>query len=89
MKIREATIRDLDKVTEVERICFPETEAAARESFYDRLTCYPNHFWLLEDGDNLIGFLNGLVTDRKHLEDQMYEDAFIHDENGRDELDWY
>lgn len=82
MQIREANRKDLDRITEVERICFPETEAATRESFQNRLTYYPNHFWLLENGDTLIGFLNGLVTDREHLEDEMYEDASMHNENG-------
>lgn len=82
MKIRTATMDDLDRITEVEHICFPEAEAATRESFERRLTCYPDHFWLLEDQGTLVGFINGMVTDLPHLTDEMYEDASMHDENG-------
>ncbi|MDO5520946.1 MAG: GNAT family N-acetyltransferase, partial [bacterium] len=83
MNIRKATIKDLDKITELEAICFPEAEAATRESFQERLTYYPNHFWLLEEKDNLISFVNGMVTDEDHLTDEMYERASMHNEHGK------
>lgn len=82
MEIRLATIEDLDKIAKVEEECFPAAEAATYDSFKDRLTHYPNHFWLLEDGDVLVGFVNGMVTDQEHLADEMYEDASLHNENG-------
>lgn len=82
MNIRTATIKDLDRVTALEAICFPETEAATRESFEQRLTHYPNHFWLLEQGEELIGFVNGMVTNEEHLTDEMYENAAMHTEDG-------
>lgn len=84
MKIRTATIGDLDRITEVESICFPAAEAATRKSLQDRLSCYPNHFWLMEDDEKLVGFVNGMVTNFPHLTDEMYEDASMHNENG----DW-
>lgn len=83
MEIRTAILEDLDRITEVESVCFPEAEAANRESLEKRLTCYPNHFWLLEDGDVLVGFVNGMVTDISHLADEMFENASMHNENGR------
>ena len=33
MKIRKATVADLDLVTHIEATCFPPSEAAPRESF--------------------------------------------------------
>ncbi|MDO5294430.1 MAG: GNAT family N-acetyltransferase [bacterium] len=83
MKIRTATINDLDRITQLEAICFPEAEAATREAFEQRLTYYPDHFWLLEDKETLISFVNGMVTEEEHLTDKMYEDASMHKEDGK------
>lgn len=82
MEIRKATIADLAAVTAVEAECFPAAEAATEESFRARLSVYPDHFWLLFDGDTLVGFVNGMVTDVADLCDEMYENAEMHDENG-------
>lgn len=83
MKIRTATMADLTAVTELEAACFPAAEAAAEADFAKRLAVYPNHFWLLEDETGrLIGFINGMVTDEPLLRDEMYADAFLHDETG-------
>ena len=82
MNIRNATMADLDEITRVESECFPAAEAASREEFEQRLKYYPGHFWLLEDGDTLVSFVNGLVTNERDLTDEMYENAAMHDENG-------
>ena len=64
MHIRTATMADLAAVTAVEAACFPVAEAATEQDFADRLTVYPDHFWLLEEDDGtLVSFVNGLVTD--------------------------
>ena len=82
MEIRTATMADLPAITQLEAICFPAAEAAAEESFARRLESYPNHFWVLMDGDVLVSFVNGLVTDESDLRDEMYDNAVRHDENG-------
>ena len=82
MEIRYATIKDLDAVSAVEAECFPAAEAAAKESFEERIKYYGNHFWLMYDGDKLISFVDGLVTDDADLTDEMYENAAMHNENG-------
>lgn len=82
MEIRNATINDLEKLAEVENECFPASEAASRESIEERLKHYPDHFWLMFDGDKLIAFVDGMVTDIPDLTDEMYENAAMHDENG-------
>ena len=83
MKIRNATIEDLKSITAVESTCFPEEEAASESDFKNRLTVYPNYFWLLEDNGKLIGFVNGMVTNEPIISDEMYEDANLHNENGQ------
>lgn len=83
MLIRTATIEDLEAVASVEAQCFPEAEAATSEKFRERLTAYGDHFLLLFIGDELVSFVDGMVTDREDLEDIMYEDASIHDPKGK------
>lgn len=83
MNIRMANIKDLDKITDVEAKCFPKAEAASKESFEKRLTVYSNHFWLLEDGEKLVGFVNGMVTDEDILRDEMYDNGKLHNEQGQ------
>ena len=82
MLIRTATIDDLDAVTAVEAECFPPAEAATRADFKHRLTHYSDHFWLMFDGDKLIAFVDGMVTDEADLTDEMYERAELHNETG-------
>ncbi len=83
MNIRKGTIHDLNAVTEVEAACFPPAEAADKKTFQERLTVYPEHFWLLFDGEKLVSFVNGMVTDEPDLSDEMYENAHMHDPDGR------
>ena len=82
MKIRTATMNDLDAVAAVEAKCFPAAEAATKEEFAERLWYYGSHFWLMFDGGRLIAFLDGFVTDEEDLTDEMYAKASLHDENG-------
>ena len=83
MEIRNAGMDDLEKIAEVEALCFPKEEAATREELKERLAVYPNHFWLLYEDGRLISFVNGMVTDKADLEDEMYRNAAMHKENGR------
>ena len=82
MRIRTATAADLAEITKIEAACFPASEAATEMSFARRLQVYPNHFWVLTDGNTMVGFVNGMVTDEPDLRDEMYEDASLHNENG-------
>lgn len=82
MEIRTATIQDLEAVAAVEAECFPPAEAATKMEFEERLRAYGNHFWLMFDGDKLIAFVDGFVTDLPDLTDEMYANADMHDENG-------
>ena len=82
MEIRKAELSDLDSIARVEAECFPQAEAATREDFEKRLAAYRNHFWLLFDGERLVSFVDGMVTDQEDLTDDLYENAQKHDETG-------
>lgn len=82
MQIRTATLQDLDAVAALEAACFPPAEAATRRSLEERLKVFGQHFLLLTQGEELIGFINGMVTDLPDLEDRMYERADLHNERG-------
>ena len=71
--IRTATLADLDAVAAVEAACFPAAEAATRAELADRLAHY---------GGTLIAFVDGMVTDRADLTDDLYADASLHDVHG-------
>ena len=82
MKIRTATTDDLEMIAAVEAECFPPAEAATKEEFAKRLQYYRDHFWLMFDGEKLIAFVDGFVTDEADLTDEMYEKATMHNEQG-------
>ncbi len=82
MEIRHATAADLEALAKVEAECFPKAEAATAEEFAGRVKYYGNHFWLMFDGDRLVSFVDGFVTDAADLTDEMYAKAELHQENG-------
>lgn len=83
-RIQHAEMKDLEAITAVEAACFPAAEAATREELAERIRYYGNHFWLLYEGDRLISFVDGFVTDADDLTDEMYTRAELHNESG----DW-
>lgn len=83
MIIRHATIDDLKEIAEVEATCFPPAEAATEKSIKERLEVYSEQFWLLFEDDRLISFVNGMVTDEPDLRDEMYENAQLHNPDGK------
>lgn len=80
--IRTAVMADLEKIAAVEAACFPAAEAATKEEFVQRLEHYADHFWLMFEGEKLISFVDGFVTDISDLTDEMYADAAMHDAHG-------
>ena len=75
MNIRYAEMKDIAAIAAVEAECFPPAEAATEKDFIERVSHYGNHFWLMHDGEKLIAFVDGFVTDEPDLTDEMYENA--------------
>ena len=82
MNIQTASYADLDRIAAVEAACFPASEAATRAEFAARLRHYAGHFWLMQDGEAVVAFVDGMVTDAPDLTDEMYERAELHREDG-------
>lgn len=81
--IRTVTMKDLQAVTAVEAECFPAAEAAGAEAFQARIAAFPECFFVAEEENGrLIGMINGAVTDRKTICDEMFEDAGLHRPDG-------
>ena len=67
----------------MEKACFSPAEAATYEALKQRLEVFPNHFWLLERDGELVAMVNGMTTNNEKLEDRMYRDASLHNEDGK------
>lgn len=82
MEIRTAVPADLEAVASIEEACFPPDQAASRDDMAGRLAVYPDRFWLLVDGNDVIGFVNGMCTNEPDLRDEMYADPTLHNAEG-------
>ncbi len=80
--IRTGRPEDVEAVAGLERLCFPPAEAAGAERIRERLAEYPDHFWLLFEGDRLVSMADGMVTGQRDLTDDLYADASLHDPRG-------
>ena len=80
--IRAAKFQDAQMLSQIEAVCFPKSEAAGLASFEARLKSFGNCFLIAEMDGKIIGFINGMVTDRETIVDEMFEDASLHKENG-------
>ena len=81
-RIRQVTMEDLDRVTEVEAMCFPAAEAAGRQAFLERIQCFPDCFFVAEIGGEIVGFINGAATDSRVIVDEMFGDGSLHNPSG-------
>lgn len=82
-RIRAAVMEDLEAVTAMEAECFPAAEAAGKDALRERLRAFPDSFFVAEQEDGrLIGMINGAVTDRRTICDEMFEDTGCHQPDG-------
>lgn len=82
-KLRQATAQDINRIAEIESICFPEAEAASLPSFIARFAAFPECFFVLEIDNKIIGHVNGCIYDKPELPDILYADASLHQPNGK------
>lgn len=80
--IRGVQLEDLDRIAEIEAVCFPEAEAATRESFQERIMAFPENFFVAEADGILIGFINGCVTNSPVIYDELFHSTQHHIPNG-------
>ncbi|QNU68596.1 GNAT family N-acetyltransferase [Ruminiclostridium herbifermentans] len=83
LKIRKANINDIDAIADIEKRCFPAAEAASKSTFESRMNIFINHFYVAEIDGEIVGFVNGFVSDERTIRDEMFEDASLHNESGK------
>lgn len=82
--IRNATAEDVARCHHIERLCFPEAEAAPRSSIEKRQAQYPEGFLVLEEANEIVGFINSGATHRLDITDEAFKDMIGHDPSGRE-----
>lgn len=81
-EIRKVRPEDVDGAAYVESICFPAAEAAGRDALEKRIQAFPDSFFVAVDNGQIIGFINGAVTDSRVIRDEMYEEIGLHNPKG-------
>jgi ribosomal protein S18 acetylase RimI-like enzyme len=76
--IREVRPSDLQRIVEIEAICFPAAEAAPLASFKERIAAFPESFFVAELGQQLIGFINGCATNSPVIYDELFYNSSNH-----------
>ncbi|MCY6482957.1 GNAT family N-acetyltransferase [Clostridium aestuarii] len=82
LKIRNVLPEELDCITEIEATCFPAAEAAPKNVFKERFSVFPEGFFVAELNNEIIGFINGGVTNENHIQDEFFETMSLHIPNG-------
>ena len=80
--IRQVTAADVDAVTRLEAKCFPPHEAPGREVFARRIAAFGDSFFVAEQDGEILGMINGCVTDQPRILDAMYQDESLHRPEG-------
>ena len=80
--VRHAFPCDDHEIAGLEKICFPEAEAASEETISERVHAYPDNFTLVVYNGEIIGVVDGPVTREKDLTDEMYSDTSFHHDDG-------
>ena len=78
INIRKAEIKDVKNMAEIEALCFPSAEAAKYEDFKIRFSTFPGCFLIAEKDNTLVGFIDGAVTDKPNLPDELYHEMKFH-----------
>lgn len=85
IEIRKAVTSDLERILEVENLCFPQEEAATREAFIYRLEAFEDSFYVAEADGSIVGLINGAVTDSSSITDDLFEPDGGHDPAGKNQ----
>lgn len=82
---RDVLPHEADEVAEIEWICFPPNEACSRAQMKERVVVAPEVFLVAVDNETgkIAGFLNGLATDETLFRDGFFEDAHLHQADGK------
>lgn len=82
MHVRQVRAEDLSAITSLEACCFPKAEAASKKVLKERIEAFSTSFFVMEAEGEIIGMINGCVTDQICISDNLYEDTNCHKKDG-------
>ena len=84
-EFRSVRTEETDEAAALEQKCFPPNEACAPQFMKERIQAAAEIFLVAVDRGNgrIAGFLNGIATEEKHLRDEVFTDASLHDPRGK------
>lgn len=73
-EFRNIHMEEISQAAEIEQICFPPNEACTYKHMEERIKKARELFLVAVDRDTgkIVGFLNGLATNREHLTDDFF-----------------
>jgi len=81
--LREACSADLNRCFDIETSAYAGDEAATKEKILTRIETYPEGFIVLENADEIIGFINAGATHQVELSDEAFKELVGHDPQGQ------
>ena len=82
LNIRSVKEQDLDRCFEIETLSYAGDEAATKEKILKRIKTYPEGFIVLENKEEIIGFINSGATHKVELSDEEFKELIGHDPRG-------
>ena len=74
---------DLNRCFEIEKAAYAGEEAATKEKILQRIQTYPEGFIVLENNNEVIGFINSGATHKVALSDDEFKEMIGHDPSGK------
>lgn len=81
--LRSAIVSDLDRCFEIESIAYAGDEAATKEKILKRITLYPEGFLVIENDQEIMGFVNSGAAHQVTLSDESFKELVGHDSTGK------
>lgn len=85
-QITQAVFSDLDELAALEALGFPSDEAASKEAFAYRIKNFSEWFLTARYEGKIIGLINGILSDKKLITDDVYLPNSELESNGKNLL---
>ena len=83
LRIRHATIEDLEACDRIESACFLPSEAASKSSIETRITRFPEGFLVAELDGVLVGQINSGATNQDDITNEAFKQLIGHEPGGK------
>lgn len=83
LNIRTVREQDLERCFEIEITAYSGDEAASKEKILKRIRTYPEGFIVLENDQEIIGFINAGATNKVEMSDEEFKEMVGHDPDGK------